>query len=227
MDTYNADSGYSKLFTQYIAKPLSIANFKRYKSSNIARIAGDSIFQVLNFQKEAYGGKEFTVNVAIRPLYVPHEVLSLQPGNRLGYFSRGCDRWWNYKTPNRADMNFQEVNGILIEKVIPMFDVLSSSESLLNEYLNNEFPIELPSSDCWKKYDLAHINLQLGNYDESKELFLNAQKSFMEVGFEWALKVAKKCESTLLLFDKGNESLTEYLKVCVEESKKNLGLIDF
>ncbi|MBC8061307.1 MAG: hypothetical protein H7Y18_11650 [Clostridiaceae bacterium] len=77
MNIYNADSGYRKLFTQYIAKPLNKANFKRYKSSNIARIVDDSILQVLNFQKEAYDCKTFTVNVAIRPLYVPKEVLSL------------------------------------------------------------------------------------------------------------------------------------------------------
>lgn len=73
-----------------------------------------------------------------------------------------------------------------------MFDILSSSELLLNEYINNEFPIELPSSSYWKEYDLAHIYLQLNDYDKSKEIFLSAQRDFMQVGFDMGIGSSKK-----------------------------------
>jgi Domain of unknown function (DUF4304) len=66
---FDAKKYFTKARRQYIDDPLKVLGFKRYKSSALARLTSGEVFQFLNFQKSAYGGQNFTVNVSLRPLF--------------------------------------------------------------------------------------------------------------------------------------------------------------
>ncbi|PKK37565.1 hypothetical protein BWI96_06820 [Siphonobacter sp. SORGH_AS_0500] len=85
LQDFDAKKYFTKARRQYIEEPLKEFGFKKYKSSVVARLTSGNVFQFLDFQKSAYGGQNFTVNVAIRPLFSHNdEYLTLLPGNRLG-----------------------------------------------------------------------------------------------------------------------------------------------
>lgn len=227
MEAFNPDSHYKKMFTKHIVKPLVGEGFKRYKSSNIARITEDSIFQLFNFQKEAYGGKAYTVNVAIRPLYIPHENISLQPGERIGYFSHGYDHWWSYKDEITSESSFLEVSSIITNTILPMLNDLGTSTSLLNEFFNKKYALKWPTSECWRLNDLAFMCLKLGDFRKSNELFIKARNSFKNIGFEWALSAAETCDKVISMIGSEGDKVSNYLEFCESETRKNLGLTEW
>jgi hypothetical protein len=223
--TSNPDTYFRKALTKWIAKPFKEYGFYRHKTANIGRITNDSIFQFLNFQKEAYGDKTFTVNVAVRPLFIPHEHLSLQPGQRIGYLKYGYDKWWEFKSESSADFSFEEVNHIIFDSVLKWFNETRDTSGLINLYTDKKQENIIPTSLSWRYYDLGHLYAKNQQYDKALEAIEIALNYFSLHPYDWCKEACKKCETLINILNKGQSEVDDYLKNCEEFSRKNLGLL--
>jgi len=152
---FNPDSEYKKYFTSYLAKPLKGKGYSRYKTQSLVRITEDNLLQILNFQKHSHGDKRFTVNIAIVPLYIVKEHLTLQPGNRIGWFVGNSDLWFYYNSANVIKESFERVQQILIDNVLPCHENIKDSEALLAQYYTKKYPILFPVDIGWKTHLLV------------------------------------------------------------------------
>jgi hypothetical protein len=209
--TTEVDTRYNKQMREYILNPLKDHGFKKYKSVNIARITKDSLFQVINFQKEAYGSKTFTANVTIRPLFIPHKYLTLSPGERLGYFTYGYDKWWSFIDETISNESFNEVKAILFDHVLPMFNDLISSEHLLEEYYNSKYVIGWHPTLGWRYHDIAFLYLDTKNYYKAKEYLYKASDEFSSDDTQWANEAKTQCEELIILIENERNSIAEFL----------------
>lgn len=170
-----ADSYFDKAFRKHIIKGFSSYGFKKYRSRFIARIVGDSIFQLIGFQKEAYGSKGFTVNIAFLPLYIPYDFLALEPGNRLCSFINENHKWWSFITEEEAEESFKIVSQAINDKIIPMFDIINNSKALIKYYNKKDaFPIEWYHNEAHGLRFLAYLQLREQNYENAVYYFSSA-----------------------------------------------------
>lgn len=221
---------------EFIESPLTELGFKKYKTVFVARMTDDNVFQCINFQKSAYGGEQFTINVTIRPMYCPHEdSLTLLPGNRLGLMATNGknDKWWNYSTEAQGNSSFREVFDLLARYTIPFFDSTMTSKDIINSYEKNVFGINKFGNKVqwgtvgWKSYDLGHIYLKAGDNRKAIKQFDICNKEFINENRNWAQTAAKKCIDIKTIINAGQISIDKYLNDTIKESKQKLKLTEW
>lgn len=220
------DSYFRKCFTKWMASPLKEYGFKRYKANSIGRVTTDGVFQLLLFQKSSYGDKTFKVNVIVRSLYIPHEYLVLKPGQGLGFFKYSTDSYWTYKTENMAEINFQEVNGIIFDNVLSWFKQTMNQQQLINLYTNKVNEPFLPQ-EGWRDFELAHLYARNNEYEKALASIKKAFDLFNSLTNEWSKDAAINCEKFLFLLESDQNQIPSYLSQCEEKSRANLGLINW
>lgn len=112
--------------------------FFRYKTNAYIRRNKADVLEYIDLQKERYGSKTFTVNYAIMPLYVPHDFLSFDLGDRLGTMICGKDVWWDYSNEDVAEVSFQNVADAIERFLLPWFEKCSESEEIKKELLKEQ-----------------------------------------------------------------------------------------
>lgn len=222
----NSNSLFRKSMTKWVANPLKEYGFKRYKTTNIARISKDSIIQILNFQKEAFGGKTFTVNVAVRPLFVPSEDLSLEPGNRIGYFKYSYDKWWDFNEEVTSNNSFEEINEIIFSAVISWFDKVNDIKGLIKIYEDKEREMLVPTHLGWRYFDLGHLYAKNDQFDEAIYSIKEAKKEFDSRSLDWCKNASKQCEFFINVLNNGSR-VEHYLIDSESKTRSNLGLSDW
>ena len=90
-----------------------------------------------DLQKEHYGSKTLTANYALIPLYIPHDFLSFDLGNRLGKLICDKDVWWDYSNETVAAVSFRNIIQAIEEYLLPWFNGRTSVDALKQE-LENE-----------------------------------------------------------------------------------------
>lgn len=186
------------------------------------------MLQFFNFQKSAYGDKLFTVNIAIRSLYIPSNSLILQPGNRIGYWSHDYDHWWSFISEDNTEKSFIEINGIVMNSILPMFDVLATNAALVDEINDHQFPgLRWTVAENWKYNDLGFLYLKLGNLEKAEEMFIEARRFHQKLGFDWAIEAAKICDQAISAIKRNSDSVNRFLNSCKKETQKKLGLLEW
>ncbi len=221
-----AESNFRKACTKWLVNPLKVYGFKRYKSSFVARMTTDSIFQFINLQKSAVGGKTFTANIAVRPLFIPNETLSLQPGARLGNFLNEGDLWQSYKSEEDAEESFIYANQIIIENVIPWFDRMKLTVNIVKEYDGKHSIFWGPT--VGKTFDLAYMYLWINDFTNAIKMFKEARDIFSSDDKGLTQKGLGNCDKMIDLIS--NSSYKEIKSLLLEHERKNkieLGLKDW
>ena len=121
--------------------PLQAYGFKPYKSTYLARLTEENVFQLIYIGSTKYGGK-IKVSISIRPLYCPNrEFISSQPGNSIYSFKtkNKRDKTWDMLAEKEIDGNLEEIRNLLIEYAIPFFDSTKTSQNIINSYKKNIF----------------------------------------------------------------------------------------
>ncbi|NNV57222.1 DUF4304 domain-containing protein [Limnovirga soli] len=227
---------FTKARRQYIDEPLKALGFKQYKSSVVARITSGNIFQFLDFQKSAYGGQNFTVNVAIRPLFSRNdEYLTLLPGNRLGLMATKSksDKWWNYTTELEGNENFADLFDKISKYAIPFFELTQNSKDIIAAYEKNFLGINKFGDRVawgtvgWEDFDLGHIYLHAGQIKKAFKHFNACYKEFIRDDRDWAQEAAKKCLEIQNIIELGKLQIDDYLADTINYSKEKLKLTDW
>ena len=212
--------------------PLKEFGFKPYKTSFLARLTSDDVFQFIDIHKYRYGG-QFTIEIAVRPLYCPHEeYLTLLPGNRLySIVTKGkSDKWWPNTTEIETDESFMEVFRLICESAMPFFDSTKTSTDIIKSYEKNFLGInKFGNSICWgttgwENFDFGHIYLKAGNTKKAIRQFDLCYKEFIKDNRDWAQIAAKKCIEIKNVINLGHVEIEKYLEKTIIQSKNNLKL---
>lgn len=233
---FEAKKYFTKAKRQYIEEPLKAFGFKKYKSSVIARLTIDNIFQFLDFQKSVYGEQSFTVNVAFRPLFSRNdEHLSLLPGNRLGLMatkSQG-DKWWNYTNEIEGNTNFVDLFDNIKKYAMPFFDSTQNSKDIIASYEKSFFGINKFGARVawgtvgWEDFDLGHIYLHAGQIKKAVKHFNACYKEFSQDDRDWAQAAAAKCLEIKPIIELGQQQIDKYIFDTIKDSKEKLQLTNW
>jgi hypothetical protein len=233
---FDAKSFFTKARKLYVETPLKELGFRKYKSSVIARLTSGDVFQFLDFQKAAYGGQSFTINVAIRPLFCQnYNYLILNPGNRLGNMSKDYkrDKWWYYKTKEEGNKSFIDVFNQIEKYVIPFFEATMSSEEIISSYQKNIFGIsKFGDRVSWGTignldFELGHIYLHTGQINKAINHFDACYKEFKKDDRGWAQNKASECLKINNIITSGQPHIDKYISDTIKNSKENLNLLDW
>lgn len=79
----------------------------------------------VDFQKESYGSKTFTVNLAVMPLYTtlyqPQNVVAFYVSHRLGELICRRDIWWDFADETICAKSLANVKDALAQFAMPWF----------------------------------------------------------------------------------------------------------
>lgn len=215
-----------------VDNPLKEFGFKPYKSSVLARLTSDNVFQFIDIHQYRYGG-QFTIEIAVRPLYIPHEgYLTLFPGNRLySIVTKGkSDKWWPNTTEIETDESLKEVYRLICEFALPFFDSTKTSADIIKSYEKNFLGInKFGNSICWgttgwENFDFGHIYLKAGNNKKAIKHFDLCYKEFIKDNRDWAQIAANKCIQIKNIINAGPAEIEKYLEQTITQSKTNLKL---
>lgn len=216
---------------EFIETPLKELGFKKYKSAFVARLTTDNVFQFIDFQKSAYGGEEFTVNIAIRPLFCPNnEYLTLLPGNRLSTVAANKNDWWNYSTLATGQESFRQLYQLLSEHALPFFDATKSSDAIVKAYEKNIFGRNKFGNKIawgtagWENFDFGHIYLKSNNHKKAIQQFEKCYNYFKDDKNEVCSNVAKECLKIIEIIHSDKNNIEAYLNNTISKSKDNLQL---
>ena len=112
--------------------------FIKYKTNSYIRRNEIDVLEYIDLQKERYGSKTFTVNYSLIPLYVQHDFLSFDLGERLGELICNKDVWWDYAEENAATVSFQNIIDAIKEFLLTYFDQCSVDEGIKKELLKEK-----------------------------------------------------------------------------------------
>jgi hypothetical protein len=233
---FDAKKFFIKARRLYIEEPLRELGFKKYKSSVIARLTSENVFQFLDFQKSAYGGQDFTVNVAIRPMFCPNnDYLTLNPGNRLGLMALKprSDRWWNYSTQAEGERSFVDVFEMIKRFALPFFDATKTSTDIISAYDKNIFGKNkfgdrvTWGTTGWEDFDLGHIYLHSGETKKAIKHFNLCIKEFQKDERDWAQTAAAECLSIKKIIASGKTEVNKYIAETKKSSIEKLKLSDW
>ena len=112
--------------------------FVKYKGTAYVRCNDIDVLEYVGLQKECYGSKTVTVNYALIPLYVPHDYLSFDLGDRLGVLLIGRDVWWDYSNEKIAEISFSNIMDAVFEYLFPWFRKNSHKDILMKSILEEK-----------------------------------------------------------------------------------------
>ena len=112
--------------------------FVKYRTNSFIRKNEIDVLEYIDLQKEHNGSKMVTANYALIPLYVPHEFLSFDLGDRLGILISGRDVWWDYSDDIVASVSFDNIIQAIEDYLLPWFKEKASVSSLKQELIKEE-----------------------------------------------------------------------------------------
>lgn len=112
--------------------------FLKYKSNSYIRLNDINVLEYFDLQKEHYGSKTLTANYALIPLYIPHDFLSFDLGNRLGKLICDKDVWWDYSNETVAAVSFRNIIQAIEDYLLPWFKGKTSVDALKQELVNEK-----------------------------------------------------------------------------------------
>ncbi len=217
---------------EHIDKHLLSPGFKPYGTSYLARLTSGNIFQFIHFHKYRFGG-QFKIEIAIRPMFCPHEnYLTLLPGNSLYGMATNDknDKWWKSSTKEEIDESLNDIYKLIHQFALPFFEATTNSCDILKSYKKNIFgKSKFGNKICWgtegwENFDFAHIYLYEGDRSNALKQITKAYNEFRTDDREWAQIAASKCLEIQTIIHSGQSEIKRYLEQTTRISKQNLKL---
>lgn len=218
-----ADQAYKKNLKENLSPFLADYGFLPWKTNAYIRLNKEGILEYIDLQKEHYGSKTFTVNLAVMPLYVPNDgYMILDFGNRLGSLVSGKDFWWDYKDAKMAKASFDNVKELLEMKGILWLEEIADPEKYQRILCNCQSEICSLGADriIWITYYYLFQNDLGGAERYLKKIKRNL---VFAKGKQWYENVVENYEKMKELC-MGMIDCKAYINVCMEENFSRLKL---
>jgi hypothetical protein len=132
MHTVRAKDPLTAATTSFWAPLLREHGFRKYTSRSFGRVTNNCVFQYIDLQLSAFGGKDFAVNYSSVLITRLHEHVGSTTFRRLPR-GKSHDGWWSAKTHERADKSMQEICDKTKNIALPWLDSTSSALGLAKE----------------------------------------------------------------------------------------------
>jgi Domain of unknown function (DUF4304) len=238
---YDSKKYFNQARKEFIEVPMKTSGFKKYKSSFIARMTADGIFQFINFQKSGFGGDSFTVNIAIRPMHSAcNNYVILMPGNRLSLIaSNGKQDIWHsvivfykYSLPRfryTGNYYFMKFFKVFLFSILLCFgacnfiqkDTASDKASKSRQVKNSKVLISQCASDVFTAY-LYESELIKSDTSTLKIVFKNGTTKTTMLNTRLSLTEIRSCtnEYVIVSFTCGGPCYSSIFVFC-DDNKKN------
>ena len=167
---------YKQCFQEYITEPFKAYGFNKVKGTTVpglARVTDNGLIQSIFGQRNRYGETMFTIGIGAMLTCSEHEDFLIEVGHRIGYFtSQKKDLWWDYENETIARKNFEEVQKILFQDVLPWLEKLTNPKEAIDIY---EFPNEYKMTGHQKGAELkaAILAMRYGDLEKAKRVIEN------------------------------------------------------
>lgn len=207
------------------------ANFKSehgftfYKPTILVRMSQDTL-HIINFDVYDYG---FDCKVAIQPLFVPGEAISLSFGNRLSHLCEHSPGIWGQGNEIEVEEDFQQVKALLENNALPWFEKVGHPEGLINFLSDENFEenkdmiVGLPP--FMRRLFLAMGYLYCGNTSKAASEVRIFHDLTNNEAKPWMLELKKfayQIDDLILYGDSGE--IVQHFKKIIQETKSNLKL---
>jgi hypothetical protein len=118
--------------TSFWAPILREHGFRKYTRRSFGRVRNDCVFQSVDLQLSAFGGKDFAVNYGSSLITRLQENGGSTTIRRLPR-GKSHDGWWSAKTHERADEAMREICDKTRSIVLPWFELTSTTLGLARE----------------------------------------------------------------------------------------------
>lgn len=153
IDKKAADEAFRKYKKEIIDLYMKSNGFLKYKGSAYVRKNAIDLLEYLDFQKERYGSKTFTVNIAVLPLYVPHDYISFGFSDRLGCLICDKDIWWDYSDASICEKSMHNVKNAIELFAIPWFDKMANEDYVREKLIKQKESSRISKSNLeWLEY---------------------------------------------------------------------------
>jgi hypothetical protein len=120
--------------TSFWAPLLREHGFRKYTSRSFGRVTNDCVFQYIDLQPSAFGGKMFTVNYASVLITRLHEYVGSMTFRRLPH-ELSLDGWWDARTHEEADEAILDICDKTRNIALPWFESTSTALGLARELI--------------------------------------------------------------------------------------------
>lgn len=125
LDKKAADAAFRRCKRERLDPFLKAQGFHKYKTNAYVRRSGIDLLEYIDLQKEHYGSKTFTVNLAVMPLYTsayePRGVVAFYVSHRLGELICRKDLWWDFADKRVCAASMENVCAALAQYGLSWF----------------------------------------------------------------------------------------------------------
>lgn len=218
IDVEEADTAFKLYKKELLDTFMKNQGFVKWKSQAYVRINDRGLIFYVDLQKERYGSRTFTVNLAVEQLYVPREYFAMGISERLGTMAVGRDFWWDFKDYETAKKSFENVIETLEKFAMPWFAEFNSKDKYISTIkerrLNMGANLERVVHFYIKENDV-----------ESARAYLNERKACVEkennpINFN---RVLLEIERLSELLDSIADT-REYINACIQKNVETFKL---
>lgn len=122
IDADTAENAMKLCMKEIMTPAMKSFGFVKWKTTSYVRVSRIGLLEYIDVQKEHYGARTFTVNVALMPLYAPASNMCIGFGERVGKYVIDKEFWWDYKDEETARKSFENVVEAIERFVLPWFE---------------------------------------------------------------------------------------------------------
>lgn len=206
-----------------VFKPLAIEEgFFFYKPMLLLRMHQDTL-HIVSFDRGLAG---FACNIAIQPLYMPYDFISLSFGARLTRFRVDFPERWDYGNDWEGLLrNLYEALELVRRNALPWFHEVGSPGGLVSFIESgaaDDPSYELECPPFLRETYLAFSYLYLGRSKDAERSFRKVAQALN--GNPFAVEREALAREMELLIRSNPEGAAQRIKVQIEQTKQNLSL---
>lgn len=199
-------------------------DFEFYKPTIMHRECDDTI-HIINFDLPTEG---FYCNIAIQPLYIPADTITLSFGNRLNYFKTKLSGIWGYSNDKSIiEKDLLQVKDLLEVNALPWFDEVGSPEgiiSFIESGAAEDINIIVGFPPTLRNIYLGFSYLYINKIDLAEKTLLKVLEQYKYDNRPWVVQEKEMINNILELAKNESGKIKDKLNDYIRMTKDNLKL---
>jgi hypothetical protein len=197
-------------------------NFVFYKQTVLLRICDDTL-HIINFDLPSEG---LNCNIAIQPLYIPSDTITISFGNRLNHFKTKLPGTWGYSNDKSViEKDLLQVKDLLEVNAMPWFNEVGRPEgiiSFIKSGLAEDINIIVGFPPTSRSMYLGFSYLYTNKIGLAEKTLIEAVEQCKEDKRAWIVQQNEMINNILVLAKNEPNKISEKLNEYVRITKDNL-----
>jgi len=215
---------FQRIIKDYFTPFAEKYNFVFHKPTIMLRIR-DNTLHIINFDLPSEG---LNCNIAIQPLYVPADTITVSFGNRLNHFKTKLPGTWGYSNDKSIiEKDLSQIKDLLEVNALPWFNEVGNPEGIISFIESGsaeDINIIVGFPPVLRKIYLGFSYLYTNKIDLAEKVLIEVVEQLKEDKRAWVVQQKEMINNVLVLAknepNKISEKFNEYIKI----TKNNLKL---